>query len=101
MDWRLPSMADTPGGLELTVVIPCLNEARTVGTCVEKAAKWMAANHVSGEVIVADNGSADGSQELAVSKGARVVPVAARGYGAALLAGILEARGQFVIMGDA
>jgi len=80
--------------------MPCLNEAKTVGTCVTKAFAWLQRNDVEGEVIVADNGSIDGSQAIAASLGARVVPVAARGYGNALRAGIEAARGRFVIMGD-
>jgi hypothetical protein len=81
--------------------MPCLNEAETVAVCVRKARAWLEANRVSGEVIVADNGSTDGSQELATKAGARVVPISARGYGAALAGGIAAAAGRFVIMGDA
>ena len=87
--------------LELSVVIPCLNEAETVGLCVEKAVRALREHDIAGEVIVADNGSHDGSQQLAAEKGARVVPVRARGYGNALMGGILAARGRFVLMGDA
>jgi glycosyltransferase involved in cell wall biosynthesis len=86
--------------LELSVVMPCLNEARTVGTCVRKALDFLDLHRIKAEVIVADNGSTDGSQAIALSLGARVVPVAARGYGSALRAGIEAARGRFVIMGD-
>jgi glycosyltransferase involved in cell wall biosynthesis len=85
---------------ELSIVMPCLNEARTVGTCVSKAFAWLRRHDIHGEVIVADNGSTDGSRAIAASLGARVVPVAARGYGNALRAGIEAARGSFVIMGD-
>jgi glycosyltransferase involved in cell wall biosynthesis len=85
---------------ELSIVMPCLNEARTVGTCVSKAFAWLRRRDIHGEVIVADNGSTDGSRAIAASLGARVVPVAARGYGNALRAGIEAARGSFVIMGD-
>jgi glycosyltransferase involved in cell wall biosynthesis len=85
---------------EVSIVMPCLNEARTVGTCVAKALAYLELHQVEGEVIVADNGSTDGSQEIAASLGARVVPVASRGYGNALRAGIGAARGRFVIMGD-
>lgn len=81
--------------------MPCLNEAETVATCVKKAKSWMAANDVEGEVLVADNGSTDGSQQLATAAGARVVDVPAKGYGAALRGGIEAARSTFVIMGDA
>ena len=87
--------------MELTVVMPCLDEAETVATCVAKARGFLAASGVSGEVVVADNGSTDGSQELAAAAGARVVVAEAPGYGNALMAGIRAARGQFVIMGDA
>jgi hypothetical protein len=81
--------------------MPCLNEARTVGRCVEKAVKALENAHVRGEVIVADNGSTDGSQEIAGACGAMVVQVARRGYGSALQGGIVAARGRYVIMGDA
>jgi glycosyltransferase involved in cell wall biosynthesis len=94
-----PDVADDDS-VELTVVMPCLNERRTVGTCVRKAMDCLERNGVAGEVIVADNGSTDGSQELAESLGARVVPVPVRGYGAALAAGIGAARGRYVVMAD-
>jgi glycosyltransferase involved in cell wall biosynthesis len=86
--------------LELSIVMPCLNEVRTVGTCVRKARDYLDLHGIKGEVIVADNGSTDGSQAIAASLGARVVPVASRGYGNALRAGIEAAGGRFVIMGD-
>lgn len=91
----------TADGIEVSVVLPCLNESETVETCVRKALEGLAAAGAVGEVIVADNGSTDGSQALALAAGARVVPAAERGYGAALMAGIAAARGQYVIMGDA
>jgi hypothetical protein len=81
--------------------MPCLNEADTVAACVEKAIRCLRENGVHGEVVLADNGSTDGSRELAAAAGARVVPVADRGYGAALIGGIAAAKGRFVIMGDA
>jgi glycosyltransferase involved in cell wall biosynthesis len=87
--------------LELTVVMPCLNESATVGTCVKKALESMARHAIRGEVVIADNGSTDGSQEIAASAGARVVPIATRGYGSALRGGISAARGRYVLMGDA
>jgi hypothetical protein len=87
--------------LEVSVVIPCLNEANSVGICIEKAYAAFSLDHVTGEVIVADNGSTDGSIEIAEARGARVVRVEQRGYGAALREGIRAARGRFIIMGDA
>jgi hypothetical protein len=87
--------------LQLTILMPCLNEAETVVVCVGKARSWLDRHGVSGEVVVADNGSTDGSVELATAAGARVVPVKSRGYGAALAGGIASARGRFVIMADA
>ena len=91
-----------PGeSVEVSVVIPCLNEANSLALCVEKARKAFAESGIRGEVIVADNGSTDGSQEIAEHAGARVVRVADRGYGNALRSGIAAARGRFIIMGDA
>jgi len=87
--------------LELTILMPCLNEAATVAACVDAAQQAVRDLGVPGEVVVDDNGSTDGSRELAAAHGARVVPVAERGYGAALLAGIEAARGRYVVMGDA
>jgi glycosyltransferase involved in cell wall biosynthesis len=87
--------------IEVSVVLPCLNEADTVGACVKKATASLLQCGVNGEVIVADNGSTDGSEEIATALGARVVNVTTRGYGAALAAGIEAARGEFVIMADA
>ena len=86
---------------EVSVVMPCLNEAETVAVCIQKARACLADNGVSGEIIVADNGSTDGSQAIAEAEGARVVPVVTKGYGGALMGGISAARGRFVIMGDA
>ncbi|MDQ1509628.1 MAG: hypothetical protein QOG50_1472 [Actinomycetota bacterium] len=87
--------------IELTVVLPCLNEAETVATCVGKAKRWLHDAGVDGEVVVADNGSTDGSGELAEAAGARVVNVRRKGYGNALISGIRAARGTYVIMADA
>jgi glycosyltransferase involved in cell wall biosynthesis len=89
------------GAVELSVVMPCLNEAETLEVCIGKAMRAMAEHGIAGEVIVADNGSTDGSPELARRLGARVVHVQARGYGNALMGGIAEARGRYVLMGDA
>jgi glycosyltransferase involved in cell wall biosynthesis len=87
--------------LELTILMPCLNEAETVATCVRKAHRFLERMGIDGEVLVADNGSTDGSPELALQAGARVVPVARKGYGSALMGGINAASGRFVIMADA
>ena len=96
----LPPDADSDE-LELTVVLPCLNEAETLAVCISKAQASMRELGVKGEVLVADNGSTDGSQEIALAHGARVVDVPVRGYGAALGHGIEAATGRFVIMADA
>lgn len=87
--------------VRLTILMPCLNEARTLAACIKKAQRYLAQTQIPGEIIVADNGSADGSPEIAQALGARVVTVAATGYGNALQAGIEAARGTYVIMGDA
>jgi len=87
--------------LELTILMPCLNEAETIATCVDKAMAYLSQAGVAGEVLIADNGSTDGSQDIATRHGARVVAVPARGYGAALLGGIDAAQGRYIIMGDA
>jgi glycosyltransferase involved in cell wall biosynthesis len=87
--------------MELTVVLPCLNEAETLAVCIRKAKASIAGLGIDGEVVIADNGSTDGSQDIARAEGARVVDVPIRGYGAALTAGIAAAKGEFVIMGDA
>jgi hypothetical protein len=86
---------------ELSIVLPCLNEAETLATCIRKAQRSLESLGVDGEVVVADNGSTDGSQEIARAAGARVVSVPRKGYGAALHGGIEAARGQYVLMGDA
>lgn len=89
-----------PCPLELTILMPCLNEAETVATCVRKARNFLQRAGVLGEVLVADNGSTDRSVELARAAGARVIAIAAKGYGSALQGGIEAARGRFVIMAD-
>jgi glycosyltransferase involved in cell wall biosynthesis len=86
--------------LELTIVMPCLNEAETLAACITKARGYLDRSGVAGEVVIADNGSTDGSQRIARELGARVVDVPVRGYGAALAAGIEAAQGRFVVMGD-
>jgi glycosyltransferase involved in cell wall biosynthesis len=95
-----PAPVEAPRPLELTVLMPCLDEAETIEVCVVKALRFLERAGVDGEVLVADNGSNDGSQALAEAAGARVVAVPERGYGAALMGGIRAARGRFVIMGD-
>lgn len=85
----------------VSVVMPCLDEAETVARCVRTARSALEAAGIPGEVLVADNGSTDGSQEIAAQAGARVVPVADRGYGSALRGGFAAARGTYVVMGDA
>jgi glycosyltransferase involved in cell wall biosynthesis len=87
--------------IEVSIVMPCLNEADTLETCIAKALRALEGSGISGEVIVADNGSTDGSQAIAQRMGARVVPVEQRGYGSALMGGIAAARGKYIIMGDA
>jgi hypothetical protein len=92
---------ETRNDLELTILMPCLNEAGTLETCIKQAQSYLARSGVAGEVLIADNGSTDGSQDIALRLVARVVPVAQRGYGAALHGGIHAARGRRIIMGDA
>jgi hypothetical protein len=87
--------------IELTILMPCLDEAETISICIGKAKSFLARAGIGGEVLIADNGSTDGSVALAQQAGARVIAVRERGYGAALRAGIAAARGRFVIMGDA
>jgi len=91
----------TRSSIELTIVMPCLNEAETLETCIRKARSYLDRSGVVGEIVIADNGSTDGSQSIAEANGARVVDVPAKGYGSALLGGIEAARGRYVIMGDA
>jgi len=87
--------------LELTILMPCLNEAETLEKCISKAKTFLEKNKVNGEVLIADNGSTDGSQEIASQNGARVINVPVKGYGAALIEGTKAALGKYVIMGDA
>src|SRR5947208_514425 len=87
--------------LLVTILMPCLNEAETLAFCVRQAVAALRDNNVAGEVLIADNGSTDGSQQIAREEGARVVDVPVRGYGAALMAGIADARGKYVLMADA
>ncbi len=90
----------TADDCEFTILMPCLNEAETLATCIAKARCFLARSGIQGEVLIADNGSSDGSQTVAEAAGARVVNVAERGYGSALRGGIRAARGRYVIMGD-
>ncbi len=87
--------------MEFTILMPCLDEALTVQTCVRKARDYLKRRGISGEILVADNGSTDGSQSLAEAAGARVVQIESKGYGSALAGGIAAAKGRFVIMADA
>jgi len=86
---------------EISIVIPCLNEADTISTCVKKAADFLARTNTAGEILVADNGSTDTSTQLATAAGACIVNVAERGYGSAIIGGIAAAKGEYVVVGDA
>jgi glycosyltransferase involved in cell wall biosynthesis len=86
--------------VELSIVMPCLNEAETLATCIRKAQSYLDRSGVSGEIVIGDNGSTDGSQQIATSLGARVIPIPIRGYGAALYGAITAAHGRYCIMGD-
>lgn len=87
--------------IELSIVMPCLNEEQTVVTCIGKAMDFLHKHHISGEIIIADNGSTDRSSEIAEKAGAKVVPIAVKGYGSALRGGIGKATGKYIMMGDA
>lgn len=97
-------MGSASGNLEedcdLSIIMPCLNESETVATCIDKARGFLERHNIIGEVVVADNGSTDGSQTIAALHGARVITVPIRGYGSAVMGGILAARGRYVIMAD-
>src|SRR4051794_31678173 len=96
----LPTAVDpAPPVCELTILMPCLNEAETLARCISKARGFLIRSGVVGEVLIADNGSTDGSRQIAEQQGARVTQVAEKGYGSALLGGIRAARGRYVIMG--
>ena len=96
-----PTLEREPTTVEVSVVMPCLNEAETLETCICRAQETMRGANISGEVVVADNGSSDGSIEIAERLGARVIHVPSKGYGSALMGGIAAAAGQYVVMGDA
>lgn len=100
-DRQVASSSDNDSLVEFSILMPCLNEAETLATCIRKAQHSLAENDVVGEIIIADNGSTDGSQQIATAAGARVIAVTARGYGNALMGGIAAARGKYIIMGDA
>ena len=87
--------------VELTILMPCLDEAETLAICIKKAQSFLEKNNVIGEVLIADNGSTDGSQKIARDHNARVVDIRERGYGAALIGGCDAAYGKYIIMGDA
>jgi glycosyltransferase involved in cell wall biosynthesis len=91
----------TDNHLEFTVLMPCLNESAALAICVHQALEAMRANGIRGEVLVADNGSTDGSQRIAAEQGAGIVPIEIRGQGNALRGGIAAARGKYILMGDA
>ncbi|HLP09573.1 MAG TPA: glycosyltransferase family 2 protein [Opitutaceae bacterium] len=91
----------TASAPEISIVLPCLNEALTLATCLDEIAAALNAHGIDGEIVVADNGSTDGSQAIATAHGARLVPVAARGYGNALRGGFAAARGRYILTGDA
>jgi glycosyltransferase involved in cell wall biosynthesis len=101
--WSAGTLSKSTGdrSVEVSVVIPCLNEADTIGVCVQKAMAALVGAHISGEVIAADNGSTDGSDRIAKEFGAKVIHVSGKGYGKALMAGIAAASGRYIIMGDA
>ncbi len=96
-----PPEAPSPASIEVSIVMPCLNEAETLAACIQKAKQAIDTSNLAAEIIVADNGSTDGSQAIAKELGARVVEVRKKGYGRALIGGIDAAQGRFVIMGDA
>lgn len=86
--------------MKLTILMPCLNEAETLALCINKAKSWIERSGVESEILIADNGSTDGSQTIALALGARVVPVTQKGYGSALFHGCIAAHGEYIIMGD-
>ncbi len=100
---RQPVVSPVKGveAIEVSVVMPCLNEAETLEACIVKAQRALQEAHIAGEIVIADNGSTDGSLQIAERLGAKVVNVQAKGYGSALMGGIAAASGQYVVMGDA
>ena len=100
MKYETPDAGHAESNPEITILMPCLNESETLERCIRKARAFLETNHVRGEIVVSDNGSTDGSQDIARACGARVVDVPLRGYGAALIYGSRAARGTYIIMGD-
>jgi glycosyltransferase involved in cell wall biosynthesis len=100
VNYETPLHDDGPSDLELTILMPCLNESETLEVCIRKAQNFLHANQIRGEVVISDNGSTDGSQDIARACGARVIDVPVRGYGAALIYGSRAALGKYIIMGD-
>jgi glycosyltransferase involved in cell wall biosynthesis len=98
---KLPSKVTADTDPELSIVMPCLNEADTIGSCIRSAQRALAENDIAGEILIADTGSTDGSQDIATRLGARVISVAEKGYGSALMGGIAAAQGRYILMGDA
>lgn len=94
-------MANQSSDIELSIVMPCLNEAETLAICIRKAKKYMEENNIVGEIIVADNGSTDGSKDIAINEGAKLIEIDKKGYGNALIGGIEAAQGKYIVMGDA
>ena len=92
---------DQNADIEFSIVMPCLNEAETIATCIRKTQRFIEKHQINAEIIVSDNGSNDGSQLIAADNGAKVVEVKDRGYGSSLYGGIAIARGKYIIMGDA
>src|SRR4051794_24869589 len=93
-------MSTDQSRVELSIIMPCLNEAETLETCIRKAKTFLEQHHIQGEIVIGDNGSTDGSQDIARRCGARVVDVPIKGYGAALFGATMAARGCYAIMGD-
>ena len=93
-------MKENEEKIELTILMPCLNEEETIGICIEKAQKYIEKNGIKGEVLISDNGSTDKSVEIACSMGARICHETRKGYGSALIRGTKEAKGKYIIMGD-
>jgi glycosyltransferase involved in cell wall biosynthesis len=94
-------MSPSDKKIELSIVMPCLNEAETIAGCIEQARRYLSGTNIRGEIIIADNGSSDDSRAIATEAGARVVEITEKGYGSALAGGIAAASGEFIIMGDA